>query len=71
MEGREWIAEKLLVDKIYLTLQSSNMISVIEAVLWLHLRICTLGKFVIFYDITGFKRRGFFHIISIYHQVFK
>ncbi len=39
VEGREWVDEKLVVDKIYLTLQSPNMISVIEAVLWLHLRI--------------------------------
>ncbi len=50
--------------QIYLTLQSPNMISVIEAVLWLHLRICTLGKFVIFYDIAGFERGGFLQIIS-------
>ena len=34
---------KLVVDQIYLTLQSPNMISVIEPVLWLHLHICSLA----------------------------
>ncbi len=29
-----------------------------------HLRICTLGKFLIFYDITGFQRRGFLNILN-------
>ena len=48
MEGQEWIAEKFMVDQIFLTLQSSNMISVIEAVLWLHLRICSLGTLHVF-----------------------
>ena len=38
--------------QIFLTLQSPNMISVIDAVLWLHLRITGLAQFVIFCDIT-------------------
>ena len=33
---------------LFLTLQSPNMISVIDAVLWLHLRITGLAQFVIF-----------------------
>ncbi len=28
-----------------------------------------LGQFVIFYDITGFQRRGFLQIISIYRYL--
>ncbi len=49
---------------ISLTWQLPNVISVIIPELWLHLRICSLGKFVIFYDIKGFQRRGFLQIIS-------
>jgi len=53
---------------IFLTLQSPNMISVIEPVLWLHLLITGLEKFVIFIHITGFYRRGFSNIFSINHR---
>jgi hypothetical protein len=49
VEGQGWVNEKLVVDQICLTLQSPNMISVIEAELGLHLRICSLDKFVIFH----------------------
>jgi hypothetical protein len=40
------------------------MISAFLPELGLHLHICSLGQFVIFYDITGFQRRGFLQIIS-------
>jgi hypothetical protein len=51
---------------IFLTLQSPNMISVIEPVLWLHLQICTLGQFVIFYAITGSERYDLLKVLLIY-----
>jgi len=34
-----------------------------------HLHIQSLGKFVIFYDITSFQRRCFLQIISIYRYL--
>ena len=52
---------KLVVGQICLTLQSPNMISVIEAVLLLHLQICIAAKFLIFYDIAVFWGRDFIH----------
>jgi len=61
---------KLVVDQICLTLQSPNMISVIEPVLWLHLHIPSLGEFVIFYEITGFLRGGFSPIISMDYKLY-
>jgi hypothetical protein len=41
------------------------MVSVLLPELWLHLRICTLGEFVIFYDITGSERNGNLPIINV------
>jgi hypothetical protein len=40
------------------------MISKVWAGFEYHLRICNLGEFVIFYDISGFQRHGFLQIIS-------
>ena len=51
---------------IFLTLQSPNMISVIEPVLWLHLLIFSFGRFVIFFDITDSDRNRILPIISMY-----
>ncbi len=45
------------------------MISVLLPELEYHLHIWILGKFVIFYDITGFQRRGFLQIISMYQWI--
>ena len=45
--------------KISLTWQLPNVISVIISELGLHLRIPSLAKVVIFYEITGFERHGF------------
>ena len=42
------------------------MVSVLLPELGLHLRICGLGQFVIFYEITDFLRGGFLPIISMY-----
>ena len=50
---------------LFLTLQSPNMISVIDAVLWLHLHIYSSTQFVIFYDITDHESRGF-HLLFQY-----
>jgi hypothetical protein len=36
--------------------------------LWFHLRITGLGKFVIFFDITGSERNRNLPIISMYPQ---
>ena len=50
---------------ISLTWQLTNVISVIISELGFHLHIWILSLFVIFYDIAGFERRGFLHVISI------
>ena len=58
---------KLLKFLLYFDLQpEENLYDHLNFKLWgLHLRICILGKFVIFYYITCFEMRGFLHIISI------
>ncbi len=52
--------------RIFLTWRSVLVISVIVPRWWYHLRICTLGQFVIFHDITGYRRCRFLQIICIY-----
>ena len=45
---------------ISLTWQLTNVISVIISELGFHLRICSLGQIVIFYDITTVYKSGFY-----------
>ena len=54
---------------IFLTWNRWIVISVILSGFEYHLRICSLSQFVIFYDITGFEKRGILQIISIFHQL--
>jgi hypothetical protein len=44
------------------------MVSALLPELGFHLRICNLGKFVIFYGIIGLQRRDFLQIISMYQK---
>ena len=57
-----------LIREFYLTWQLPTMISVLLPEMEYHLQIGIWGKFVIFHYITGFHRRGFLQIISIYHH---
>jgi hypothetical protein len=57
-----------IIFRIILTWQPVFMISQVWARLEYHLLICTLGEFVIFFDITGFERNQNLPIISIHHH---